>query len=247
MKDARKKSKATKTRTTTTTKTITKPRRGRRAGRSTGFINKTVQVQRGVYTMPNEYYAKLKFVESFPISADGASGVASILYSYRTNGAFDPRLELGGGQPLFYDTFAPYYKRVCVYGAYLKITFSNPLYDGMYVGVRIRNDNDTYITSGTTLNNMQTLPNTRIKPLNNTGSQVVVFKGWIDNPKLFGITKSNYMSELQFQHGISSNPADEGIIEPFAIHSVGEVSTVRCNVEIIYHCRFSMMQTVPDA
>lgn len=198
--------------------------------------------------MPNEYYAKLKFVESFAISADGSSGLASILYSYRTNGAFDPRLELGGGQPLFYDTFAPYYKRVTVYGAYLKITFSNPLYDGMYVGVRIRNDNDSYITSGTTLNNIQTLPNTRVRPLNNTGSQIVVLKGWIDNPKLMGVSKTNYMSELAYGHGISSNPVDEGIIEPFALHSVGsEVSTVRCNLEIIYHCRFSLMQTVPDA
>lgn len=197
-------------------------------------------IQRGYLPFGTAYFAKLPYVENSYIEANGTTGLSSVGYTYAANNAYDPRYQTGGHQPLQYDILASHYERVWVWGCAVELTFSNPAYDGMWVGYRCRGNTNPIATTGQSLEHLQEMRESAIRPLNNTGSQKTTFKFWISNPRLLGITKAQY-NNLEYSHTTGGNPAVFNLIEPFAVHTVtGEtVAPVRYNIKMTYYCQFT--------
>lgn len=215
--------------------------------RELGQPRPTVQVGRLPFGESME--VRLPYVENFAISASGTSGLTAVGNTFYGNNMFDPRIQLGGHQPMQYDTLATVFSRYRVHRVEVCLTFSNPLYDGMWVGYRCRPNNNSTATAGQTLEFVQEMSNTAIAPLNNTGSQTVTFRFAFDIHAFLGITRAA-AADVDYSGLMSGSVSPQAwpIIEPFALHSVsGEDSTVRVNIELIYHARLSDRLTVPQS
>jgi len=156
-------------------------------------------------------------------------------YTFR-NSLFDPRIQVGGHQPLQYDVFSSLYSRYFVYAVDYTVTFSNPDTDGMRVGLRVRMNTNTVATAGQSMDYLIEMGDSELRPLNNTGSQVVSYRGHLDVPRLMGTTMTNFRT-FTFSEDVSGNlPTYQLYIEPFAIGTLsGQTSTCRCEVKLIYH------------
>lgn len=224
----------------------------RRKGKSTFIttrareIAKTSKsVQRTSDILPRNWFVQFKYVESSYITPLAASGLSSIGYTYAGNNVYDPRVEAGGNQPLYYDQIAPYYERMWVHGCKVELTFSNPTVDGLYVGYRVRPQTNSVTTAGQTLDYIQELDLTEIKPLNNSGNQTVKFTFYFKNHKVFGITKSQFQ-DLTYSHTNSADPPVETYITPFAISTTSDAS-VRYDIKIIYYTEMTNRISVPES
>lgn len=91
---------------------------------NSGNNNETMVIHRGI-GMPDRFRTKLRFTESFILSSFGTS--ITQFYGVRMNGAYDPVLAVGGGQPTWWDQFAANYARYNVIGAKCTATFALPL------------------------------------------------------------------------------------------------------------------------
>lgn len=199
----------------------------------------SVQYQKGYLPFAQKFMVRLPYVENYAISADGTTGLTSVQNTFSLNNLFDPRYNVGGHQPLQYDSISPAYERVWCWGAKVVLTFSNPTYDGMYVGYRVRGNTNSVVTTGQNLEYIQEMRESKIKPLNGSGSQTCQFKFYVDNPKVLGVTKGQY-NNLEYSHPVNNNPAVLVWLEPFALHSVsGETGVVRCNVNITYYAQMT--------
>lgn len=192
---------------------------------------------------------RLPYVENFAISCSGTTGLTTIANAFYGNNMYDPRIGIGGHQPMQYDTLSTLFVRYRVHDVECRITFSNPLYDGMWVGYRVRPDTNTVTTAGQSIDYIQEMSSMEIAPLNNTGSQTKVFQFRFNIAKFLGITEA-MASDIAYVGGFNGSPVPLAypIIEPFALHTVsGEDSTVRCNVEIIYHALCGDRRTVAQS
>lgn len=204
-------------------------------------------IQRGQLPFGRSFMARLPYVENYAITASGTTGLAALTYNFYTNNTYDPRYEAGGHQPMQYDFLAQAYERVWVHGVKVELTFSNPTYDGMYVGYRVRANTNTVGISGQTLDYVQEMRDSHISPLNNTGSQTKKYTFFISNPALFGLTKSQYRN-IEYSHTTTGNPGAYGLIEPFAFHTIsGENSLIRVNIRLTYYCQFTNPITVAQS
>lgn len=192
---------------------------------------------------------RLPYVENFAISCSGTTGLTTTQYTYKAGNMYDPRVEVGGKQPMQYDTLATLFTRYYVHDVECRLTFSNPLYDGMWVGYRVRSGLNTVLTSGQNIDYIQQMDNSELAPLNNTGSQATVFRFKFSLAHFNGVLDALQAQATGLFDG-STNPSFAAVplIEPYALHTVsGEDSTVRCNIEIIYHARCSDRKTVPES
>lgn len=206
----------------------------------------SVAVQRGSSLFPATYLTRLKYAENTYVSASGTTGLTALGFTYRLNDMYDPRLDVGGNQPLEYDAMAAIYNHVITYSAKITMEFSNPSHDGMYVGYRIRPQTDGTGTAALTLDAIQEKQWTKCRPLNNTGKQTCSFSVYVPISQVFGITKVQYAEIETYGHQVGTDPVLNALLEPFACHTVaGETATVRINTKITFYSKWSSRQT-PD-
>lgn len=191
-------------------------------------------VQKGYLPFGGKFWARLPYTEIFSITGNSTTNAAVTTYTFRTNDNFDPRVEIGGHQPMQFDILSTIYHRFTVWSCKVLIEFSNPTADGLHVGYRIRNIGDTNATSGMYLDYLNEMRNAETRPINNTGSQRVTFNLWIDNPRLMGLSRGQY-GDINYSHLTSSSPANSSYIEPFAIAHGASDSTVQCKIKLIYY------------
>lgn len=222
------------------------PRKTKRSYRSKGtnLAPRNVRsyrgtVQRGQLPFGRTFSARLPYVENFAISCDGTVGQTSGTFTMRLNSIYDPRFELGGHQPMQFDILSVAYERVWVHGAKVELTFSNPEYDGMWCGYRVRASTNTLGSYARTIDYIQEMRDCKFVPINNTGRQSKKFVFYVSNRAAFGVTKAQY-SNTEYSHTMSSNPPSEVLLEPFALHTIsGQTSTIRCNIRVTYYCQFT--------
>lgn len=203
--------------------------------------------QVGYLPFNQAFEARLPYVENYFISADGSTGVTASGYSFWTNNLYDPRYETGGHQPLQYDTLTPLYERVFADKVDFEITFSNPSADGMYVGYRAVGFTNTVVTAGQSLEYIQEMGLTTIKPINNTGSQNVIFRGTVSTRQILGLTPAEY-ANLDYSHIVSGSPASGAFIVPFAVNTIdATTAAVRVNIKLVYHAKFTNLKTAAQS
>ncbi len=192
-------------------------------------------MQRGYLPFGREYVGRLPYSESFAITANGSTGLSAIGYTFR-NSLYDPRVQVGGHQPLQYDTLSTLYGTYSITQIDYEVTFSNPDADGMMVGLRARSSLNSVVTSGQTIDYLTEMGDSLLRPLNNTGSQVQTFRGSLPVDRVLGVPKST-LRTLYYQEDASGNlPTYQALLEPFAVHTVAEANaTCRCTVKLILH------------
>lgn len=122
----------------------------------------------------DRFRTKLQFCESFVLTGFGITPTQQ--YGVRMNGAYDPVLGLGGGQPTYFDQFAAIYARYNVVGAKLTARYALPLTttagDGPYM-IGITGTSGSAIIS-TDAPTAATAPNTNHTLLMNGGDTKVL-------------------------------------------------------------------------
>lgn len=212
-----------------------------KANRVAGY--NATSIQRGYLPLGKEFLARLPYCETFTLTAPYATNVSSTIYTYRTNDIYDPRVEVGGHQPLQFDTLATVYHRVWVWGAKVTMVFTNPSNSGAFVGYRIRQTGDTSTTSGKALDYMMEMRNSVVRPIPNTGKQSVMLNTYINNPRVQGMTKAQY-SDINNSHLMTGDPTNQIYLEPFALtHNASADTTVQCTIKVIYYCQFTQGNT----
>lgn len=218
-----------------------------RSNASSYFGAPSYTIQTGRLPFSRGGFFRLPYSESFALSADGSLGTAAVGYTYNLTSPYDPRIEIGGGQPIQWDQLTPAFERYQVWGAKVSITFSNPLNDGAFVGFRVRSSVNTTATSGKTIAELKETDLTRSKFINNSGRQVESFKFYIRPWHVYGITKQQYVN-LEYTSIDNTIPAVSTIVEPFLLHTVfGETNTIRCTIRVVYYVQLMQGQTILDA
>lgn len=209
----------------------------------------SLSVQTGRLPFARGGLYRLPYSESFAISALGTTGLSTVSSTFALNGPYDPLVQIGGMQPLQWDQVSFMYQKYIVHKAVCTVTFNNPNYDGLLVGIRVRSVNNPVTTSGRTIAEVKEMDNTRSVWVNNTGNQTRSFSFTVRPWDIAGLTKVQYMCDRQdYQAAINTNPSWFCYLEPFALHTVAEeTNVVRCTVRIIYFIQFMEGQTKLDA
>lgn len=221
---------------------------GRNFQYSMAFGAPSINFQQGRLPFSNMGMYRLPYSESYALTANGTTGLSAVGYTYRLNSVYDPRVDLGGGQPMQWDYLVgPFLNgRYWVRGAKFTVTFSNPDYDGMLVGFRIRASSNGTTTSGRSIAEVKEMDLTRSRWIHNTGNQTTSFSHYVRPWDIFGVTKSQY-DNYEYSVGVTENPNQQIYLEPFALHSVsGQEATIRVTVSIKYYIQLTNRTTVLD-
>jgi hypothetical protein len=161
--------------------------------------------------------------------------------SFRLNSLYDPDFTGTGHQPYAYDQITPFYTRYLVDEVDIKLTFSDPQGDGVYVACFIKNFNDPATLTGASISQANERPTVWIKPLNNTGGQVAVFQKRVKIHELMGITAQQYSGAWPATAASTgSNPSHVSYLS-FAVADANASSpslTCKCTIELKYHSTF---------
>lgn len=223
----------------------TKDARNSRWAAVFGRTNPTIQSKYLPFT--ESYFAHLPYVESQAITTSSTTGLSYGSYTYNLTGPYDPRIQLGGGQPTQWDQTQFIYERYWVRAVKFSIVFTNPSQDGMYCGFRVRNSTDPVDAYSKDMDDLRQLPNTKVRYINNSGGQVTTFKGFVRPWDILGVTKGQY-NNMEYSAQMGAIPSVNVVLEPFAgaTDLVAEVQTIRCSVKITYYIQMTNRQTVVD-
>jgi hypothetical protein len=161
--------------------------------------------------------------------------------SYRLNSLYDPDFTGTGHQPYGFDQITPWYFKYLVDAVEINLRFSDPQGDGLYVGMFLKNFDDTNTLTGASISSATERPNVLLKPLNNTGSQVVTFNKLIKLHELMGLTRQQYENAWnQTGASVTTNPSFVPYLS-FAIADANASSpalTCKVTIELKFHCTF---------
>lgn len=206
-------------------------------------------LQVGRLPFGDSYICRLPYTENSFISASGTTGLTALGYTYRGNNMYDPRVQVGGNQPMQYDLLSLVYNQYIVLETHVELTFSNPSHDGMWVGYRVRSSTNPVATSGQTLSYIQEMDHTHARPLNNSGSQNATFRFAFRTATIIGVSELMVQDfQMSAPMAGTAGPGIEALIEPFAVHTIsGEDAVVRYQVSVTYHARLFERKTYPES
>ena len=189
--------------------------------------------------VPDQFFTKLKYTEYLQFNT--ATGVTP--YLYNMGGLYDPNHSGAGHQPFGFDQLAALYERYRVYGVKYHILIQNT--SGTYpVDVAV------VLKPVTTLStDMQTIaekPYTQVRSLGVTSNAKCqyLFKGYVDNPKLLGVSKERYRVDDQYSALKTANPVLSPYLHMYWREVAGTTGiTLNFKVHLTYYCKF--FQRVP--
>jgi len=198
---------------------------------------------------PQRLNTRLEYVDELTLTTQSTLATFGAEYAFRLNSLFDPYFPIGGHQPYGFDQLNTIYARYIVHNCTVEVTFSDPSTDGLVVGAFAKNLNDSNTLVNATIAAAMERPTVWCKPLNNTGSQQIVFRKSYNLAEMFGLTRS------QFEGGWPSTSAlvsaDPLQIAYFMIATAnsrgGSSQTVTARVRLIFDCSFWERNTVAQS
>lgn len=183
------------------------------ARQSTGRLKKNIRtgwevVARTRPYVPDKTYTKVVYYASGHTIDPGVSG-AAVSYDYGANCLYDPNITGVGHQPTGFDQMMAFYNKYYVTRCKAIVAFrgTDATYNttvGLYVSRgSFPTDLVEIIENGNGSNGL-------LLPASSTYSNgcTAVLSVDIDVPKEFGVTKTNYLNQLDMAGTVSSNPAN---------------------------------------
>lgn len=163
--------------------------------------------------------------------AEVATGGTGAFYTLAVNNAYDPNFTGVGLQPLGFDQYSALYSRYRVIRVRYEIDVANrganPLRYGCYPSPQSTLPADP---NAWTIQNAAT--QVKLMSASTGGMAVGRLSGSIDLPKLFGLTKSEFLNEHDFSAIISAGPARVGYLQFFITGLTATVADVNYTVRL---------------
>jgi len=174
-------------------------------------------------------------------------------YVLRANSLFDPNYTASGStevnaQPKYFDTFSYLYNNYRVNKVSYKITFQNTAVTGAgcYAAINLYPDSadaDSNLNSGSmTYILAKECPTIQVRRLGNNaqGSGCVTFKGTLDIPKSFGVSKTKYLGDSGFEAQCNANPSRTLYLQLGIANLLALDDQVQAyiTIELTFHAKF---------
>lgn len=196
-----------------------------------GF-NTKLTVNRAIQPYAQRYICTMKYAESVGLTTN-----ASILaqHNFNLNSIFDPNRTGIGHQPYGRDELYAIYNRYRVIGCKYTISAYNAASSGdAYSVIAALPSNEEVSLSGG-LPQAQETP--RCKYITQApNAPLRVLQGYVNLPALVGATKTQYMTDDDYQANFDSSPASFAILNIYAgaITGASETNTTKLNVVLEY-------------
>ena len=180
--------------------------------------------------LPDSVVMKHKYTESYNV----ATTTTASSNIFRLNSLYDADLTGIGHQPYYRDQMASLYNAYCVYGCKVKVT---GICGGNQAIVGFVGQQDQTGTANALLQTER--PQCKYMLLNGNGSGKSISR-YFDMSKCFGVTKSNYLSEEDFQALGNADPQRVWFLDLFGQHP-DSTSTANINmlIELTFYVRWS--------
>lgn len=158
---------------------------------------------------------------------------------FNTGNVNDTEIALGGHQPKSLDQWAAFYNRYLVYGCSYRITFANRS-PSEQAQVFVFSRPNT--TTPTLLEDIIEMPYIKTSICGVEGGGALrTIKGYVNNPKILGITKEKFRTDDRYSALIGNNPAHIGPILTAGFTAMDVAQS--CNVQVrcdltFYVCMF---------
>lgn len=173
---------------------------------------KRVKQQRGPtrgLPLPVSTVAKLRYVEVFYVTT--TANVLQSFYTYQTS-AYDPRSNLGGHQPYYFDQFAALYQRYRVDRLDYRITFATDSAVGHFYYMAC---SSTATPEGSTaVELLEELPFVK-RSQGNAGGGPRTIRGTLEPHVILGVPKLKYQTDDTFSALVGSNPVNMAYLTPY--------------------------------
>ncbi len=186
---------------------------------------------------PRVMYTRARFSQNDKFTTGGVADI-SVGNTFRINSIFDTDFSGVGKTIVGHSVLAQIYGRYIVTNAKVRVSFSDPLSDGLRVGCRIRlQQAGTAISK--TVQNLTEQPLTYINALNDSGSQKRNYTFNLKPWSLIGISKLEYYANTsKYSNPISSDTSDPAYFDIFAVHPLLTGQTVNWIVEVVFDVKF---------
>lgn len=207
--------------------------KGKKSNRSSKKNGKQVTVN----VLTPHLQVRLPYIQRALLN-EAAAGVGAFT-TWSLNNIFDPFVPAGGAQPLGFDQYTQFYGRYRVVGFSYKISFgnitgtTNPIWAGVFYSPQstVPSDPVAWAIQPTGAKWVQLAAVS-------AGGACRTISGTVDIPAVMGVTKSEYMDEMDFAATTSGGPARQGYLHVWIF---GYTASSACNVlvDLKYLTEFS--------
>lgn len=205
---------------------------------------------------PARQIGYLPFAESFRVRLPyrHSTGLTAPLLSvtggiaFRLNSLFDPDQSGVGHQPMQYDQLQGIYQQYLVRGCSVKLHWSNPSADGLYVGYNIYTSPvaGSDQAGGKTLEQVQEKRSTRFQSIHNSGSQKLTQSIYVPMSGAFGLPSMVINNDRDnFAAAVAANPVRQCYLEVLVLDTTGGTANVHLDLELTYYAE--MYKFIPQA
>jgi hypothetical protein len=176
---------------------------------------------------------QVPFTLNYSVTAAG-SNLYGTAYSLRLNSIYDPEVTpLSLTSPYGYSALAAIYRNYRVWAVDIDVTGSDPSADGVYLACGLFASNQTPNISGQSLTTVAQKQMVDVRPVNNTGSQVVHIRRRISIWDVEGMLKEQWIADPNYAAAFGTNPANYPVLN-FAIATVTGTPTLNLTIKLVF-------------
>jgi len=180
--------------------------------------NRTEQI--GYLPFGHSMSVRLPYAFNVPLATTVADVATS--HIFQINSMYDPDLSGVGHQPYQWDQIAPMYSNYRVTAVEYDITFTDPNYDGSWVGIQLRTGlNAGDAIAGKNLQNLRERAYGQWKTISDSGSQEKSFKGTVPIGDLFGVDPETLFVRQSNISATNTSPIDVAVLEVGFVEPIG--------------------------
>lgn len=192
--------------------------------------------------VPDSLSCKLRYVTTYDFSGTPFDEVL-----IRGNGPYDPEVEIGGGQPLYYDQIGAMYDKVLCYSSKLKVTFMQRTAstESAFVNLGMYPIKESSEIIDIDLAMERKYGKTRFLGPNTGYAASATMTTTSTTASMFGIEKSFAENDMDFQSSVSALPFFQWYWHIYAgtVDSLANIA-LYAKIEVEYECKFMTMAAV---
>lgn len=202
-------------------------RRGRGGRKGSAIYTKMLKMP-----VPDRIFTKLRYAEFFDLSPQTAGTTGLVSYSFRSS-LFDPNYTGLGHQPLWHDQLQAMYGRYRVIGMKYRFVLCNTNTSQLCTMAVEQADGPPQAPS---VGYTTILERRGVRPVNigPSASKPTIVSGYMHVGKPYGLSRTDFMSDEDFESNFGANPAKMSYINLYCVTQNTSV-IVNCQASITYY------------